>query len=48
MINKEFELKVMITKKEYNMLRKYIVNEYNQTNYYFDNLNFDIYKSKEN
>jgi len=44
-INNEYELKIMLTKNEYLMLRKYITTEYLQTNYYFDNEEYVVYTS---
>jgi len=44
-INNEFELKIMLNKNEYLMLRKYITTEYSQTNYYFDNDKYIVYNS---
>jgi len=45
MTNNEFELKIMINKEEYLMLKKYMITEYSQINYYFDTNTYSLYNS---
>lgn len=46
MINNEYELKIIISKNEYNELMKNSVEDEKQINYYFDTISKDILNSK--